>query len=232
MSDGQRTTADQEAGEAVGMGRLIAWLVLVGVMAAFAYVGRATGGDPPDDVLYQYDTAIGSAILYALLLSIVVLVCRGASTRDLLALRPPNSWKRAVLISLAVFGIMLVLGAVLEPFLDAGEEQGLTPDEWDSSRAGGFAANAVIVAGVAPIVEELTYRGLGFSLVARFGQTAAIVVTGGIFGLGHGLVAALPILTAFGLGLAYLRSRTGSIYPPIALHAVFNALSLALALTL
>ena len=232
MSDGQRTTAGQGAGEAVGIGRLVAWLVLVGVMAAFAYVGRATGGDPPDDVLYQYDTAVGSAILYGLIFCIVLLMCRGASARALLALQRPSSWKRALLISLAIFGVMLVLGAVLEPFLDAGEEQGLTPEEWDSGRVGAFAANAVVVAGVAPIVEELTYRGLGFSLLARFGQTAAIVVTAVIFGLGHGLIVALPILIAFGLGLGYLRSRTGSIYPPIGLHAVFNSLSLALALTL
>jgi membrane protease YdiL (CAAX protease family) len=231
MSDGQRTTAGLGTGEAVGTGRLAAWLVLVGVMAAFAYIGRAAGGDPPDDVLYQYDTAIGSAILYGLIFSIVLLMCRGASAQDLLALRRPNSWKRAGLISLAIFGIMLVLGAVLEPFLDAGEEQGLTPDDWDSGRAGAFAANAVVVAGIAPVVEELTYRGLGFSVLARFGSTAAIVVTAVIFGLGHGLVVALPILVAFGLGLGYLRSRTGSIYPSIGLHALFNALSLALALT-
>jgi membrane protease YdiL (CAAX protease family) len=232
MSDGQRTAADLRAGEAVGMGRLIAWLVLVGVLATFAYVGRATGGEPPDDVLYQYDTAVGGAILYGLIFAIVLFMCRGASARTLLALRRPESWKRAGLIALAIFGIMLVLGAALDPFLDAGEEQGLTPDVWDSDRAGAFAANAVVVAGIAPVVEELTYRGLGFSVLARFGQTAAIVVTAAIFGLGHGLVAALPILIAFGLGLGYLRSRSRSVYPPIVLHSFFNALSLALALTL
>lgn len=219
-------------GQPAGYGRLIAWLALVGALAALAYVGRAAEGDPAEDVLYQYETAIASAILYGLVLAIVLLLCRGASARDLLALRRPQSWKRAGLISLAIFGIMLVLGAALDPFLDAGEEQGLTPETWDADRAGAFAANAVVVAGMAPIVEELTYRGLGFSLLARFGQTAAILLVGIAFGLGHGLVVALPILTAFGIGLAYLRSRTGSIYPSIALHSVFNALSLALALTL
>jgi membrane protease YdiL (CAAX protease family) len=219
-------------GQPAGYGRLVAWLALVAGLSALAYVGRAAEGDPPDDVLYQYDTAFGSAILYGLVFAIVLLMCRGASTRDLLALRRPNSWKRAALISLAIFVIMLVLGGILDPFLDAGEEQGLTPEEWDADRAGAFVANSAVVAGLAPIVEELTYRGLGFSLLARFGQTAAIILVGVAFGLGHGLVVALPILTAFGIGLAYLRSRTGSVYPSIALHSVFNALSLALALTL
>jgi uncharacterized protein len=217
---------------AVGTGRLVAWLVLVGTLALFAYLGRAAGGDPPEDVLYQYDTAVGSAILYGLVLAVVLLICQGTSVRHMLALRRPASWKSAALISLAIFGIMLVLGAALDPFLDAGEEQGLTPDEWDSSRAGAFAANVAVVAGIAPVVEELTYRGLGFTLLARFGETPAIVLVGLAFGLGHGLVTALPILVIFGLGLAYLRSRTRSIYPSILLHSAFNGLALALAVTL
>jgi membrane protease YdiL (CAAX protease family) len=213
---------------AVGIGRLVAWLGLVGVLAAFAYIGRAAGGDPPDDVLYRYDTAVGSIILYGLVFAALLLICQGGSVRGLLALRRPTSWARAALIAVAVFGLMLVLSAILSPFLDAGEEQGLAPDEWQGDRAGAFAANAVVVVGVAPVVEELTYRGLGYSLLARFGQTAAIILVGVAFGLGHGLLIALPILTAFGIGLAYLRSRTGSVYPPIALHAVFNAFSLTL----
>lgn len=214
-----------------GLGRLAAWLVLVGALAAFAYVGRAAEGDPPDDVLYRYDTAVGSAILYGLVLAAVFLICQGFSIRDLLALRRPTSWGRAAGIALAIFGLMLGLGAALDPFLDAGEEQGLTPDEWQPDQAGAFAANVVVVAGVAPVVEELTYRGIGFSLLLRFGRIAAIVLVGIAFGLGHGLFAALPILIAFGVALAFLRDRTSSVYPPILLHAAFNGMALALAVT-
>ena len=217
--------------EGVGTGRLVAWLVLVGALASFAYLGRAAGGDPPDDVLYQYDTAVGSVILYGLVFAVLLLICQGGPARSLLALRRPSSWKRAGAIALAIFVIMFVLSALLSPFLDAGEEQGLAPDQWQGDRAGQFAANAVVVVGVAPFVEELTYRGLGYSVLARFGPTAAILLVGVAFGLGHGLFVALPILTAFGIGLAYLRSRTGSVYPAMLLHAVFNALSLTLEVT-
>jgi uncharacterized protein len=214
-----------------GVGRLVAWLVLVGALAAFAYLGRAAEGEPPDDVLYRYDTAVGSAILYGLVLAAVILISQGLPVRDVLALRRPSSWGRAVGIALAIFGLMLALGAALDPFLDAGEEQGLTPDEWEPDRAGAFAANAAVVTGAAPIVEELTYRGLGFSLLLRFGRIAAIALVGIAFGLGHGLFAALPILIAFGIGLAFLRDRTNSVYPAILLHAAFNSLALALAVT-
>jgi membrane protease YdiL (CAAX protease family) len=55
------------------------------------------------------------------------------------------------------------------------------------------------------------------------------VVVGIMFGLWHGLVEALPVLIIFGLGLAYLRSRTNSIYPGMILHATFNGAALILA---
>ena len=75
----------------------------------------------------------------------------------------------------------------------------------------------------------MTFRGLGFYLLQRYGQTPAIVVIGITFGLWHGLVEALPVLIIFGTGLAFLRSRTRSIYPGMILHATFNAAALLIA---
>ena len=103
----------------------------------------------------------------------------------------------------------------------------------DPDRAGAYAANFVVVALVAPAVEELLYRGVGFTAVQSFyGATAAIVVTSLAFGLSHGLIEALPVLTTFGVILAVLRHRTGSIYPPIILHSLFNAAALIAAVTM
>ncbi len=53
-----------------------------------------------------------------------------------------------------------------------------------------------------------------------------MVVTAIAFGLAHGLVIALPVLTIFGLILGWLRLRTQSLYPPIILHAIFNGAAL------
>jgi len=41
----------------------------------------------------------------------------------------------------------------------------------------------------------------------------------------------LPVLTIFGLILAWVRLKTGSIYPTIALHALFNGVALIAAVT-
>ena len=124
-----------------------------------------------------------------------------------------------------------VVAAALEPFLHGEDEQGLTPDSWDSARAAQYLVNAVGIAGVAPVAEELLFRGLGFSLLSRFGTVAAVVLVGVAFGLWHGLVYALPVLALFGAGLAYLRARSGSIYPCIALHALFNGIALVASVT-
>ena len=84
---------------------------------------------------------------------------------------------------------------------------------------------------VAPLVEELMSRGIGYRLLEPFGRWWAVVLVGLAFGLAHGLVGALPILAAFGAGLAYVRSRTGSVYPGIILHGGFNSVVLILAVT-
>jgi membrane protease YdiL (CAAX protease family) len=211
--------------------RLIAWLTLVGAYIVLAYAGRAAGGDPPDDLLYRYSTAVFGVVQYAIVMLIILWIVRGPSRRDLLALRSPASWWRAGGLSLAVIVAIYVLTVSTEPFLRAGEEQGLTPSSWDPDRAGAYAVNFAVIALVAPVVEELMYRGAGYSLLVPFGQAVAIAVVGLTFGLVHGLVSALLVLTVFGAALAWLRARTGSVYPCIAVHSLFNSVALVVAVT-
>ncbi len=212
-------------------GRLAAWISLVTALAAIAYADRAAGGKPPQNAVYQYSLAVGGLVQYGLVAGLVLLIAAGANPRRLLGLQSPVAWTRAARPFLVVLiGVYALIG-VLSPFLRPGQEQGLTPSGWDSSRAGAFAANFVVIALVGPFVEELTYRGLGFSLLARYGLPTAIGTTALAFGLAHGLVDGLPILIAFGAGLAWLRVRTESIYPSVLLHAAFNAIALTLAVT-
>jgi membrane protease YdiL (CAAX protease family) len=209
-------------------GRLTGWTALVGVLAALNYGERIASGKPPKDALYLWSTAIGSAVLFAVLVSIVVLLAGG--DRRLLALRRPVSWGRALLQMLGVLIAIYAVTAVVSPFLHPAREQGLTPNHWEPARAGAFFANAFVVCVLAPFTEELTFRGLGFTLLSRAGPWLAVVGTAIAFGLAHGLVEALPILVAFGIGLAYIRLRQDSVYPGMLLHGTFNALALALAI--
>ena len=210
--------------------RLIVWLALMAGLVTLAYASRAAVGKPEKDVLYHYSSALSVAVQYAILITVVAAIA-GAS-RSLLGLRRPAPWPRALRLAGSVFVLIYVSTAILDQFLHAGREQGLTPSTWEPQHAGAYAVNFVMIAVVAPIAEELTYRGLGYSLLARYGRWTAILGTAILFGLSHGLVEGLPVLTLFGIGLGWLRSRVDSVYPGMLVHGAFNGLALILAVTI
>jgi len=218
-------------------GKLVAWLVFVGVLAVVSYAGRIGEGDVPRDAAYHYSSSIAALVQYAFMLGILLVIARGLPRREAFALRRPPSWKRAlglaVLALLSIYAASFLYEQVLSLFGDWSptDEQGLVPDHWDSSRAGAFVAFFLVVTVVAPAVEELTFRGLGVSLLEPWGSMLAILVTGVLFGLAHGLIVALPILAFFGIALAWLRVRTGSVFPGMLLHATFNGIALIAAVS-
>jgi uncharacterized protein len=210
--------------------RLVAWTSFILLFAALSYSARATEGKPDSEILYRWSTAAAYVFQYAVIAGIVFAIAMiGGRHTELFALRRPRSWRRAAAIGFGVIVGMIVLSALLGPLLHPGREQGLTPSRWEPEHAPAYLTNALAVAVLTPIVEELTFRGLGLSLWQRYGEWAAILVTGLLFGLAHGLVEALPFLVAFGIGLGYLRSRAGSVYPGMIVHGLFNASALILA---
>lgn len=203
-------------------GRLLAWLAFIGAQIVLGYAFRS---QPDRNAVYHWSTPAQVLLVYGVYFGIVLAISR-EDTRELLALRRPRSWSRAAGIAAVVLVAVIVLEQVLEPFLHANREQGLTPTKWEPAHAAAFVASFIVFSLVGPFVEEATFRGLGFSLIAPYGVLLAIVSTGVLFGLAHGLVDALPPLVALGIGLAYLRSKTDSLYPGFILHALFNAIAL------
>lgn len=212
---------------------LALWSTFVAAFATLSYTLRFTSGKPPKDLLYKWSTVAGTLFQYALIAAIIYGIA-GLShdRRGVFALRRPTSWRTAIKIGIGVGIGIFVLSFLLTPLLEPGREQGLTPDTWQPEHAAAYIANGIVIVIVAPIVEELTFRGLGYSLLARYGRWTAIIGTGIAFGLAHGLVDAFPILAAFGFGLAYLRSRVDSVYPGMIVHGLFNAIALIVAVTL
>lgn len=206
--------------------RLAVWAALVTVMIVGSYAGRLLAEDPVEDPLYRYETAVTGIVIYGFLLGLLLLVGRDVPAGTFFALRRPPSWPRALGLALAAYVVIFVGAGLILIALDARDEQGLTPDDWEPDKLGPYLANFVAVAVAAPVVEELMYRGAGITLLARFGTAAAVGVTAVAFGLAHGLVLALPALVYFGLVTAWLRLRTGSIVPSMLVHAAFNATSL------
>jgi membrane protease YdiL (CAAX protease family) len=210
---------------------LALWSSFVLAFATLSYTLRFTEGKPPEDLLYKWATVEGNLIQFAVIAAIVYGIAGLGDRRGLLALRRPTSWPRAIRIGIGIGVGMIVLTQLLGPILEPGREQGVTPDTWQPDHAAAYVANGLVIAVVAPIVEELTFRGLGYSLLARYGRWTAIILVGVAFGLAHGLLQAFPFLAAFGAGLAYLRSRVDSVYPGMIVHGLFNALALTVAVS-
>ena len=210
---------------------LAVWISFVLAFATLSYTLRFTEGKPPKDLLYKWSTVEGNLIQFAVIAAIVYGIAGLGDRRRLLALRRPTSWPTAIRIGIGIGVGMIVLTRLLGPILEPGREQGVTPDTWQPDHAAAYVANGLVIAVVAPIVEEITFRGLGYSLLVRYGRWTAIVLVGVAFGLAHGLVQAFPFLAAFGAGLAYLRSRVDSVYPGMIVHGLFNALALIVAVS-
>lgn len=211
--------------------RLIGWCLFVGFFATLNYASLFSGDRPPEDVAYRWESSIFGLIVYGVFFGVAMLLTLGIDRRQFLALRRPSSWPRAAGISALVIVAVLAVGAAVAPFGNPEQEQGLIPQRFDPDRIAQLAAFAFVVIVAAPIVEELLFRGIGYALLERFGRTAAVVLVGIAFGLMHGLVEGFPVIAAFGIGLAYLRLRTGSIYPCMLLHASFNAAGLAIGIS-
>lgn len=86
-----------------------------------------------------------------------------------------------------------------------------------------LGALLILVAIIAPVVEELFFRGMLYPVLRRrWSPTAAIVVNGFLFALIHVMPILLPGLFLVGMVLAWVRERSGSVIPCIIIHALQN----------
>lgn len=79
---------------------------------------------------------------------------------------------------------------------------------------------------IAPIVEELFFRGFLFQALKPHSSWAAYLVSAGFFALLHPPVALMVEGLLIGLFLAYLVAKTKSIWPGVVIHAINNAIAL------
>lgn len=206
--------------------RLFFWLVVVGGVGALNYAAYGKTSGHSDDI-YKWSTFVGEVVFYGIIFAVTLLIA--LDRWDLFALRLPGGFRRAAALAFGIVVSILVLEylVTLLPLESPGKEQGLTPTRWEASHAGAFAANVAVFCVLAPFVEELLFRGVGYSLLRPLGAAPAILLVGIAFGAWHGLLVALLILVPFGSLLAYLRERTDSVVPGMVVHALFNGAAIA-----
>ncbi len=93
----------------------------------------------------------------------------------------------------------------------------------DMALLGAIAFSAVVIA---PIAEEVIFRGYLYPVVKRYSERwFAAIFTGCLFGVIHFNMMSFPLLALMGIVLVVLYEITGSLWVPIACHAAFNGLS-------
>lgn len=73
-----------------------------------------------------------------------------------------------------------------------------------------------------PFGEEILFRGVVANALNRYGAFSGIVVSSVIFGLAHGVSVILPVAIMVGILSAGLFRATGSVWPSVVVHSVYN----------
>ncbi len=96
---------------------------------------------------------------------------------------------------------------------------------------GGLALVIAVVVLLAPVFEEIFFRGLFYSALRRkMGPRAAVAINGLIFGALHFQPLYMISLVLVGMVLAYLYEKTDSLYASMTAHALYNLVVVLMAL--
>jgi membrane protease YdiL (CAAX protease family) len=197
-------------------------LAVVLIQVVWAAMMLAAGGDDASNEAVALTSVLADLVVLAI---IVTFAARGADklTPATLGVRRSRFWRSvgwALAIWLGVLALEGLWALVVGGYSNVEEDPNMTDGE--------LVLILFAVAVVAPIVEELTFRGYLFPALAPWrGPWVAAAVTAVLFGAAHVVsspVAVLPALAIFGFGACLLFWFTGSLLPCVGLHAANNAL--------
>ena len=167
-------------------------------------------------------SALGSIAAVAVSLAI------GRPWREL-GFRPTTDSSLVLAFALAIAFLavsMLWVNGLEAAGVEIGEQQIVTllREQWGSA---GMVLAIVYGVGLAPILEEIVFRGFALPpLVRALGPVPAIAIDALAFGLLHlDDPVAVPPLALLGATLAWLRWRTGSLWPSFVLHFTNNLIA-------
>ncbi len=216
------------AGFAAGFGTTaVAGIFIIVIASAFG----AASEDPPPGVVIALTVAQNLAFVgIAFFLAFLVGGRPTASDFGLIA----TPWRRAAKLLVAIWIAFFVLSAIWAAALGLDERQTLPDELGVNGPLLNELAVIVLVTVIAPLGEELFFRGFFFGALRNWrGPIVAAVLSGALFGLFHAgssPIGYLVPLAIFGFGLCMLYDRTGSLYPSIALHALNNSIALGVSL--
>jgi membrane protease YdiL (CAAX protease family) len=205
--------------------------IALGAFVAYGLIPLVTGRSLPETLALGVAGAIGYGSLFAFLQW--PLRRSGSDFRGVLGPWPDRSTVRWTLLTgagllalsvAATYALFVPLAFVAPEFVSYWLFEDLPELFWTSGeyRWLGNALNLVLLVVMAPVVEELLFRGLLLpAWTARMGQSAAVVLSSLAFALLHVDWLGSFIFSAV-LSVVFL--RTGRLWLPILIHAANNAL--------
>ena len=206
------------------LGVLAVW---VGVSLAFAVPLLVTIGDTPP-LLLVLSVAVPTIVMA--LAALWVARVRGNGPVADFALAPRV---RDFAIGIPAGLAMMVVAGLIAALMQLGSDSEIpvaAGDVFDLVSSSPFAIVLLIftIAVIAPIAEEIAYRGMLYSAIERrFSAAAAVIFSAIIFAALHFEPQRFPILLALGLALGELRRRTRSTTSTIAAHMLINSVAAA-----
>lgn len=179
---------------------------------------------------------------FALVRDLYSRIKRRPSGRMVTGFRPPfkrSSWGTALLIYLAFLPLDIAAGWLnrkiyvwlfpnsMQALMEKMKDLPLAEDSLSLAgiiAVGGFILLLMFFSTVvfAPVSEEMWFRGIGLAgFMKTGGRLRAVLWTSLIFGILHGPTRILDCTVA-GIGFAWVRYRTGSLYCSMAVHALHN----------
>jgi membrane protease YdiL (CAAX protease family) len=146
-------------------------------------------------------------------------------------LRPPgHGWWYAAMMVVALIVAFIALDALWAEILHPTKEKLLETLGTKESKSL-LVLSAGLTCVVAPIAEEMLFRGYMFTALRNWrGTLPAALIVGLLFGGVHAAsapAADLAPLAALGFGLCLVYRYTGSLYPSIGAHALNNSIAFA-----
>ena len=203
-------------------------IVFVAILAGAT--GNAGDGDLPPGVTLGA-TFIQDALLVAAMIGFAQL-SGVRPTPAAFGIRRFRPWRALGLAAAAFVAFYVFLLAWSQ--LDTSATDDLAADLGAKESAVALIAVAALVGIVAPIVEELFFRGFLFGALRQTmhwlpAALATGVVFGGVHAGGTPAIFLVP-LAVFGVVLCWLYRKTGSLIPGMGVHAFNNALALGVSL--
>jgi CAAX protease family protein len=211
----------------------IAFLLGQGLSAAIIILWHIPVFNSDKQLQLNAPVIVASFAGYVPLIAVIVTMLPRTAQRSFaelgLRLPRPADILYAILGTLAMILVASVAGALQKALFHidgTAKDIALFNTSHDQGIVVAFVILAVVVA---PLMEELVFRGFLFNALLRaLPAGVAITIASALFGLAHGdLVASFPLACA-GAILCYVYYRSGSLTASICTHGLFNLVNIAL----